>query len=333
MPNGSLQKGWASPERPKWTFLEVGIGVAVLLGFQAIACLPRKWIVGIPVWFWVSAWVICSVFMVAYPLALAKRRGFAAAYAWPSRKKTLVEAGISLPIVVGMLMLFYVAAELVKRASPDMSLTPEMWQRAASAKITWWIVLILLYTFTLGPVAEEIFFRGFLQNALRSRLTLVGAALLQSATFAVLHIGYGLKFVVIVFFLGLILTAVYEWRKSLLTPVFVHTTWNMLFAVGIFVMMIANAHSPVLGVAMQESSDRCLVTQVIPESAAEKAGLVRGDVITDFGKYAIRGSEDLRRAVLLYRAGDTVTVGITRNGAHMEVRAVLQKRSQTRPVP
>jgi S1-C subfamily serine protease len=97
--------------------------------------------------------------------------------------------------------------------------------------------------------------------------------------------------------------------------------------------MVANAHSPVLGVVMQESSDRCLVTQVIPESAAEKAGLAQGDVITNLGRYTIRGSEDLRRAVRLYRAGDTVTIVITRNGARVELRAVLQKRSQVRPVP
>jgi membrane protease YdiL (CAAX protease family) len=333
MPNGSLEKGWASPECPKWTFLEVGIGVGVLLAFQAFASLPWKWIAAVPIWLWVIAAVISHLLMLAYPLALAKRRGFAAAYAWPARKKVLVEAGLSLPIIVGMLVLFNVVIYLIRRASPDTSLTPEMWQRVASAQITWRMVLLLLVAFTLGPVAEEIFFRGFLQNALRSRLTVLKATLLQSAIFAVLHIRYGPMYVVIVFFIGLILTAVYEWRKSLLTPVFVHAGWNMLFAVGIFASMVANAHSPVLGVVMQERSDRCLVTQVIPESAAEKAGLAQGDVITNLGRYTIRGSEDLRRAVRLYRAGDTVTIVITRNGARVELRAVLQKRSQVRPVP
>ena len=61
-------------------------------------------------------------------------------------------------------------------------------------------------------------------------------------------------YTVIVFFIGLILTAVYEWRKSLLTPVFVHAGCNMLFVAGVFATMIVNANSPLLGVAMQESS-------------------------------------------------------------------------------
>ncbi len=332
MPNGSMAKGWASPERPKWTFLEVGIGVGLVMALAAFASVRWKWVVAAPALTWIIAAVVTHAFLLAYPLALAKRRRFTAIYAWPGWRKVLVEAGLSIPIVIGMLILLCVATYLIRLASPDTSLTT-VWQRAASAPITWQMVLILLIAFTLGPVTEEIFFRGFLQNALRSRLAVVPATLLQGAIFALLHIGYGLMYMVAVFFIGLILTAVYEWRKSLLTPVFVHTGWNMLFAVGIFVMMIVNANSPLLGVAMQESSDRCLVTQVIPESAAEKAGLRQGDVITQLGKYSVRNSEELLQAVRLYRVGDAVTVGITRNGTPMELQAVLQKRSQARPVP
>jgi membrane protease YdiL (CAAX protease family) len=333
MPNGRLGKGWASPDRPKWTFLEVGVGVVVLLAFQGLGFLPWRWLAAIPFWLRIIVAIISHSFMLAYPLGLAKLRGFVAAYAWPGRKKVLVEAGISLPIVVGIVMLLYVATVLIKRVSPDTSLRPEMWERVAASQMTWGILLILLFAFTLAPVAEEIFFRGFLQNALRSRVSVVRATLLQSATFAVLHANYGLKCVAIIFFIALILTAVYEWRKSLLTPVFVHAGFNSLFVVGIFLSMIANARSPVLGVAMQERPGRCMVTQVIPESAAEKAGILKGDEITVFGKYAVRGSDELRRAVLLYQAGDTVTIGIIRNGAQIELRAVLQKRSQAKPVP
>ena len=333
MPNGSLAKGWASPERPKWTFLEVGSGVAVLLGFQGLASLPSKWITAVPVWLRVIAAILPLLFMPAYPLILAKRRGFAAAYAWPTWKKALVEFGISIPVIVGLLMLLNVAASLIKRASPDTSLVPEIWQRVSSAQITWWIILLLVYAFTIAPVAEEIFFRGFLQNALRSRLTVVGATLLQSAIFAVLHINYGLIFVVIIFFIALILTAVYEWRKSLLTPIFVHAGYNMLLVLGVFLLMIGNANRLMLGVTVEDSADRCLVTRIMPESPAEKAGLVQGDEITNLDRYTVRNREELLQAIGLHRAGDTVTLGITRNGAHVELRAVLQKRSNAKPVP
>lgn len=333
MPNGNVAKGWASPERPKWTFLEVGFGVGLLLAFQFLFSLPGKWIAALPNWALLIAAAIPHAFLLAYPLALAKRRGFTAIYVWPGRKKVLDEAALSIPVLIGMLILVYGVMCLIRLASPDTSSRPEIWQRVASSQITGRIICILLFAFTVAPVAEEIFFRGFLQNALRSRLAVIPATLLQAALFAILHISYGLMYTVIVFFIGLILTAVYEWRKSLLTPVFVHAGCNMLFVAGVFATMIVNANSPLLGVAMQESSDRCLVTQVVPESAAEKAGLRQGDVITQLGQYSVSNSEELTRAVRLYRVGDAVTVGIIRDGAHMELQAVLQKRSQAKPVP
>ena len=126
MPDGAAEKGWASPERPKWTFRELGIGVGVLLVGRTVAFLDPDWIAAVPFGLRIAFAVFFLGFLLAYPIVLAKRRGFAAAYAWPAPKRILVEAGISLPIVIGVMILLSVAAYVITLVSPHSSLTPEI---------------------------------------------------------------------------------------------------------------------------------------------------------------------------------------------------------------
>lgn len=78
----------------------------------------------------------------------------------------------------------------------------------------------------LAPLAEEVFFRGFVQEVLRERLgrwrTVLAAALL----FASIH-RYAVQFLP-VFLLGLLLSALYEWRRSLVAGMTAHSLLNLL---------------------------------------------------------------------------------------------------------
>jgi S1-C subfamily serine protease len=68
------------------------------------------------------------------------------------------------------------------------------------------------------------------------------------------------------------------------------------------------------------------ITRVVDESAAEEAGLEKGDVIVGFDGMDIDGSTSLLRAVLGAEPGDRVDVEIERDGRDETVAVELGKR-------
>ena len=66
-----------------------------------------------------------------------------------------------------------------------------------------------------------------------------------------------------------------------------------------------------------------LISDVIPQSGAAKAGIEIGDIIEFINGESIIQFEDLRLQIAQYRAGDTLNVGIIREGEAMEVEVEL----------
>ncbi|PZG18190.1 peptidase S1 [Micromonospora craterilacus] len=85
---------------------------------------------------------------------------------------------------------------------------------------------------------------------------------------------------------------------------------------------------PSLGVSVSGSPDGgALVNAVTAGSAAERAGLQRGDVITRFGDKVINDSNDLVGAVQAGKVGDQVQVTYQRNGAESSATVTLAEAS------
>lgn len=83
----------------------------------------------------------------------------------------------------------------------------------------------LVFMIVIGaPMAEEVFFRGFLYTGLRQHLGFKGAAIVASAIFAMAHI-HPLTYLPI-FLIGIILTWVYSQTGSLVAPMLVHAAYN-----------------------------------------------------------------------------------------------------------
>lgn len=89
----------------------------------------------------------------------------------------------------------------------------------------------------LGPLFEEIFFRGFLYPAFRSRAGVFRGMLISSAVFAALH-GHGIAFVPI-FVLGFALHLLYENTGSIFPGAVLHMTHNS--AMLVIAMIIRHA--------------------------------------------------------------------------------------------
>jgi len=66
-----------------------------------------------------------------------------------------------------------------------------------------------------------------------------------------------------------------------------------------------------------------IISQVQPDSAAEKAGLRRGDVITALNGQPVNESNVLRNAIASTAPGVEVTLTIQRDGSEQQVRATL----------
>ena len=92
--------------------------------------------------------------------------------------------------------------------------------------------LLVAGSVLIAPFAEELFFRGMVFAALRSRMEFWPAAGISGGLFALSHLqstlqGY-LLVILIIFPLGMLLAWVYERRRTLLVPVLVHATFNLV---------------------------------------------------------------------------------------------------------
>jgi Do/DeqQ family serine protease len=72
-----------------------------------------------------------------------------------------------------------------------------------------------------------------------------------------------------------------------------------------------------------DSATGALVSQVIEGSAADKAGIRTGDVITSVNGQPVKSHAELRNAIGLLRVGDKVDVGLVRDGKPRRVTAVI----------
>ncbi|HEX8091996.1 MAG TPA: PDZ domain-containing protein [Blastocatellia bacterium] len=93
-----------------------------------------------------------------------------------------------------------------------------------------------------------------------------------------------------------------------------------------------------LGEVTQDSASRlklrdergALVTSVIGESAAAKAGLMKDDVIVKWNGEAVESAEELSRHIRETPAGRTVRLGVIRNGSETEMTVTLGDRADYR---
>ncbi|MGF1692798.1 Do family serine endopeptidase [Photobacterium kagoshimensis] len=79
-----------------------------------------------------------------------------------------------------------------------------------------------------------------------------------------------------------------------------------------------------------ETNHGAFVSQVMPDSAAQKAGLKAGDIITSINGKAIRTFGELRAKIATLGAGKTVKLGVVRDGKKKAFNVTLQESAQTK---
>ena len=94
------------------------------------------------------------------------------------------------------------------------------------------------------------------------------------------------------------------------------------------IVATGSSSTPIIGVTLDTrfAGPGALVDTVSPGGPAERAGLVRGDVITDLGGRAVANADELVVAIRDNIPGETVTVVAERDGVAQEFRVTLGSR-------
>jgi len=89
--------------------------------------------------------------------------------------------------------------------------------------------LTAVFAVTLGPLMEELFFRGFLYPVIARRMGAVWGVLLTALPFGLIHMvqyGYAWGAVLIIFLVGVVLTTVRAVTKSVASSFLAHVGYN-----------------------------------------------------------------------------------------------------------
>lgn len=96
-----------------------------------------------------------------------------------------------------------------------------------------WLAFIIV-----APLSEELFFRGFLFKGIESsRLGAVGAAIITSLAWSVLHIQYDIYGMFVLFAGGLLLAVSRVRSKSLYPPIAMHILQNLIATVEVIIYL------------------------------------------------------------------------------------------------
>lgn len=103
------------------------------------------------------------------------------------------------------------------------------------------VIFFSIFVAILGPVIEEMFFRGFLYSAIKKHTGVFKAALISAVLFSLLHFNLFSFFPIIV--LGLLMAYIYETTNSLISSITVHIIHNSIMVVFVFFVKEMIGHS------------------------------------------------------------------------------------------
>jgi serine protease Do len=86
---------------------------------------------------------------------------------------------------------------------------------------------------------------------------------------------------------------------------------------------LATERDAFLGVVTEESDKGAVIEEVVNESAAEKAGLQKGDIITSVDGKTVKNTGDIAEVIADKKPGDEVDVVYLRDGKEKKVKAKL----------
>jgi membrane protease YdiL (CAAX protease family) len=309
--------------RVPWRMSDILIGLGILLPWRLVVSFDRQWLLSLPVWaYWTVGIVPFLLWTLLFPIWIARRRSSVPLFVIPRLRDCFKETAAAVvtwvAIFVSVIVVITVEFLIVGKAA----IPPNVLEGIGGSGNLASSIAFLVLAVTLGPISEELFFRAFLYNAFRLRMPSVVALILQALIFGAMH-AYGIAHSVFAFLLGVGLALVYDWRKTLLTPILVHCIQNSLAALRAGIVLLAALSAPHLGVNGTAVERGILIATVQPGTTAEEVGLRKGDIIVKFDGQAVGEIGELARLVRGKHIRDEVTIEIIRDGRPIVVKASL----------
>ncbi len=136
----------------------------------------------------------------------------------------------AVPVLVGTLVIIAVIIHITKYV-PEKQPVVELFLKEEN---TAFLAYTTIFAAGLGPVVEELFFRGFLYGALKKNIGIFWSVLITAALFAALHtniVGF-----LPIMVLGVVLAYIYEKTGTLIPSITVHVIHN--FSMVLFVFLV-----------------------------------------------------------------------------------------------
>ena len=231
--------GLSASRLVRWSAWEMALAIALAAAAYATRYLPRPTGSSAANWWFISSLVLNAAF-ACVPLALLVFR---------HRKpmlSTLIPAGrvaqdfgwgLSLGLIVAALNALSVQRAVamwlkhIDTGHPDYyHLIFNIGNVPSGADHVDFMRPLALFAASWGafsPIAEEIFFRGFLYAALRRQMRAPLAVVLSAMAFALIH-PFG-EPMIGALILGIVVATVYEYSGSLLAPIMTHMALNLSF--------------------------------------------------------------------------------------------------------
>ena len=235
---GRIRSMWrfASQQIPAWSFGELGRIIVLMLLIAAVLPLIHLGVAALTPTHGQDhhAWITISMLVLDAGLVLSiltfagwKRRSARETIGLTRAPWAAIGVGLrgylaAFPWLFGLLALM---VEVARRFGWSMPVEP-IQELVFQEDRGWVLALTLFLACVVGPLAEELFFRGVLYAALRQRISRVLAMVASSAVFSLLHTN-AVGFVPIMA-LGYLLANVYERTGSLIAPLAVHVVHNSL---------------------------------------------------------------------------------------------------------
>jgi membrane protease YdiL (CAAX protease family) len=307
-----------------WRWWHVVVGMMPLLILRGLdLMISAGWLPGLPISFSLPITVLQALWMLFWPLYIARR--FGRVPHWPDTKGMVFEASVA---VLAWLALFFVlsvvviiAHRLLGRFAPPLN----PFERLSGRVTHFELISLALSAVALAPLAEETFFRGMFHNALRRRLPLLVAAVIQGLVFGFLHT-FNLTHSILASLLGIAFALVYEWRRTLVAPILLHAIQNGVMVLSTAALLAASADKASLGIRVQTHEDGCRVAAVVPGGAADEAGVRVGDVLTKIDGSRVVDETSVADTLMSRHPGEVVAIDFRRDGEQHRVEATLKRK-------
>jgi membrane protease YdiL (CAAX protease family) len=236
---------WDSFRQIQWSFKDCCIALGVIAIFRVMFYLLS--FVGLNGLFYavgVALWILMFIWMFFFPLWIAQQRGVLRR---PAVGFVLKESGLAIPLSVSLVLVEWLFVVILSKITGDPVEVSSVFSGIRDAPNNARLYLLLVPMFAIAPVAEELLFRGLLYNALRRHMMPIMAIVLQALVFVLAHYRMpetNVIYLLIVFVSGIVLAGVYEWRKTIWSPIALHVLIDFAFAGPVIVLMILNSHTP-----------------------------------------------------------------------------------------